>query len=282
MDFSRNRRDSGRLLPFVRRSLWVTLLLAMANGAFLYFAPSRAETDYAWPIRPPLSAAFMGAGYLSGMISVGLSLFVARYWRSLRMLVWPFFFFGLALLLTTLMHRDRFRWDYPPTWLWTAVYVVIPLWMLLVWTQQQRSREPDPPPDPRLRIIRTPSWVLGAVSAFVGTALLLVPGAFQRVWPWSLTPLLGRVFGSWYLLMCLTLLSGAAAFRQVHEVPVPYSSIAVWSVLALLAAILNVGSLRPESSGYWPWLVFHTVLSGICGWAALYAWHWMRREGQRL
>ena len=34
MDFSRNRRDSGRLLPFVRRSLWVTLLLAMANGAF--------------------------------------------------------------------------------------------------------------------------------------------------------------------------------------------------------------------------------------------------------
>ena len=90
------------------------------------------------------------------------------------------------------------------------------------------------------------------MSAFVGTALLLVPGAFQRVWPWSLTPLLGRVFGSWYLLMGLTLLSGAVAFRQVHEVSVPYSSIAVWSVLALLAAIRILGLLAVAGFPYCP------------------------------
>ena len=55
----------GRLLGVSRA--WVLLLLALAvvNGAFLFGVPARADTDCAWVVTPPISAASMGAGYLA-------------------------------------------------------------------------------------------------------------------------------------------------------------------------------------------------------------------------
>ena len=55
-------READPILPSSRVGAVVVLVLAIANGAFLYLVPSRAEPDYAWPIAPPVSAAFMGAG----------------------------------------------------------------------------------------------------------------------------------------------------------------------------------------------------------------------------
>jgi hypothetical protein len=57
----------------------------------------RAETEYAWSIEPPVNAVFIGAGFLAGTLATGLVL-------------------ASSLLLATIIHNDRFRWDYPPTW----------------------------------------------------------------------------------------------------------------------------------------------------------------------
>ena len=64
----------GRVLSLTRAGIWVLLVLAAANGLFLYFVPAQAETDYAWSIKPPVNAAFIGAGFLAGTLATGLVL----------------------------------------------------------------------------------------------------------------------------------------------------------------------------------------------------------------
>ena len=49
---------SGAMHRSTRAGIAVLLGLAILNAGFLYFLPARAATGYAWPIRPPISAAF--------------------------------------------------------------------------------------------------------------------------------------------------------------------------------------------------------------------------------
>jgi hypothetical protein len=67
----------GAMLVLTRAGIVLLLMLAIANGVFLYFFPAQAGPDYAWAI-PPINAAFMGAGYLAGMAAAALGVFVAR------------------------------------------------------------------------------------------------------------------------------------------------------------------------------------------------------------
>src|SRR5690348_12103296 len=145
-----------------RASLWPLLVLAVANGAFLYCLPGLA-THYAWSITPPINAAFMGAGYLGGLVPGFLGIFAAARWRSFRVLTLPFGVLGAVMLAATLIHVDKFFWDYPPTWLWTAVYAVIPPAAVVLWVRQERRAKPAPEEDPLVRPARWLSWAFGLV-----------------------------------------------------------------------------------------------------------------------
>ena len=68
----------GALQPSTRAGVGGLLALAVLNAAFLYFLPARAATGYAWAIRPPISAAFLGAGYLAGVVATALVVLQAR------------------------------------------------------------------------------------------------------------------------------------------------------------------------------------------------------------
>jgi hypothetical protein len=237
-------RERDPVLGSTHKGAAVVFVLAIANGGFLYFFPARAKPDYAWAIAPPVSAAFMGAGYLAGFVAAGLTL-RARHWRSMHSLVWPLAILSLGLLCATLIHAERFRWGHPPAWGWTIIYAVIPPGAAYLWLRQTRVASPPPPADPRLRWPRRLSWPLGAAFVLLGLVLVVTPGSLVDEWPWHLTPLLGRAFGSWYLLMGTLLLFAAATIARPHEVPIPYATVATWSVLTLLLPLLygdTVGS----------------------------------------
>ena len=70
LDVTMDRRH-GRVLGLTRAGIWVLAILAAANGLFLYFLPAQAETHYAWSIKPPVNAAFIGAGFLAGTLATG-------------------------------------------------------------------------------------------------------------------------------------------------------------------------------------------------------------------
>src|SRR3954454_12891801 len=161
----------GMLLPLTRAGVVVLLVLAAANGLFLYFFPSQAKEHYAWAISPPASAAFLGAGFLAGTVPTALVVFATERWRSLRTLPPALFVLAVTLLAATLLHADRFRWGYPPTWGWALVYATVPVGVTILWRNQERNPEPVPPAHPALGPVRVLSAVLGAVLV-IGAALL--------------------------------------------------------------------------------------------------------------
>src|SRR3954452_8369694 len=163
----------GRLQPLSRAGVVVLLLLAVANGIFLYLAPAHAEPNYAWAIAPPINAAFLGAGYLAGTVATALVVFATRHWRSLRTLPLPLVVLSTALLAATALHADRFRWDYAPTWVWTGVYLGVPFVVAFLWRRQERQAPAAPPAHAGLRSLRLASAALGAPIVAGALALFI-------------------------------------------------------------------------------------------------------------
>ena len=247
-----NASASGRLLGVSRAGVALLLLLAVGNGVFLYLAPAKAATAYAWSVQPPISAAFMGAGYLAGTVATGLVMFATRRWRSLRTLPLALVVLSAMLMTATIVHADRFRWDYAPTWVWTSVYAGVPLIVALLWWLQERDAEPVPAPDPGLRVVRTLSAVLGGVLVAGAALLFVLPEVFSPVWPWSLTPLLARVVAAWHAMVGTALLVCARTLRAPQEAIIPYATLAAWSLL-LLALPLSHGDafIREQPALLW-------------------------------
>jgi len=274
--------SSGRLLPVSRAGVVVLLALAVANGPFLYLVPGRAEQDYAWAIEPPINAGFLGAGYLAGTVATALVVFGARSWRSLRVLPLPLVVLSIALLTATVIHADRFRWDYPPTWLWTGIYACVPVLVALLWRLQERHAGPAPEPDPRLAALRARSAALGLLLVIGGAALILAPAALADVWPWPLTPLLARALGSWYLLAGCALLTAAVSLRRMHEVPIPYATLLAWSALLLALPALHADDLAERPAALVAWLAVQALLVALAVSALARAAPVLRAEGERL
>jgi hypothetical protein len=268
--------------PIVRLAFWPVLFLSIANGAYLYFFSSHAAEGYAWPVRPAASAAFMGAGYLAGVVSAVMSIFGARYWRSLNALIPGFTALAVVLSAATFIHADRFRWDYPLTWGWTAVYVALPFAGAWAWWMHTQGAASQPSArDPGLRPLRAVFLIAGAATASMGFAMCCFPSAFIEVWPWQLTVLMARVFGAWYFLNAAILLYSAAAARQPHELPIPSVALATFNLASLLIPLLHAGDMRHSATLFWPWVLLHLSL-GLCAvWATIRGLALMRRSQQR-
>src|SRR5690242_3164628 len=170
----------------------VLLALAILNAGFLYFMPARAATGYAWAIRPPISAAFLGAGYLAGVVATALAVLVARRWRSIQPLAIALVTLSVGLLAATLIHADRFRWGFPPTWVWAGVYALAPIGVGILARRQRANTMRPATADSRLRLLRALSLAFGAAMLAGAIALFAFPADLGRHWPWPLTTLLAQ------------------------------------------------------------------------------------------
>jgi hypothetical protein len=259
----RSLPPAGRLLALTRAGIWILFVLAAANGLFLYFLPGRAATDYAWAIKPPVSAAFIGAGFLAGTLATGLVLFATRRWRSLQTLPIALWVLATTLALATVIHNDRFKFDYPPTWVWALVYAGVPFAVPVLVYRQRRTAESRPAADPRLRPVRVISAAIGAVMLAGSLALYLAPADLGQHWPWMLTPLLGRVVAAWYALFGTMLVSCAVGLRHASEAFIPYATLACWSVLLLALPWLHPDDVTRSGSAFWIWIAGMLVLLAL-------------------
>ncbi|HET9017624.1 MAG TPA: hypothetical protein VFN57_18630 [Thermomicrobiaceae bacterium] len=250
--------EPGEILPITRVALFVLLGLGVANGVFLYLTPARAATGYAWSIKPAINAAFLGAGYLSGAFSAAVTLLAVRRWRAVRTMVWPLIAFGTLMLIATVVHRDRFRWGYPLTWVWTAVYVAVPLGTAGLWLLQRRAEPADTEPGGRPPFAAEAA-VTGAVLALVGVAIPLTPTAAIAHWPWAITPLLARAFGGWYILAGGILLVTALTARSAAETAVPSLTVACWSLLIIVLPLVHGEGVRTATMSFRAWVALHAL-----------------------
>jgi hypothetical protein len=253
----------GRVLGRTRAGIWVLLVLAAVNGLFLYLLPGLADSHYAWSIKLPVNAAFIGAGFLAGTLATGLVLATATRWRTFSTLPPALWVLASTLLAATIIHQDLFRWHYPLTWVWALVYAGVPIAVPLLVARQRRVAERDPPADPALRALRVLSAMLGAALVVGAAAFFVAPADLGKHWLWPLTPLLCRVVAGWYALFGTMLLSCAVGLRRPAEAIIAYATLAAWSVLLLALPLLHPDNV---SSGG-PWIALMFVLLGLSAYA---------------
>lgn len=190
--------------PGLRRLFAVAGALVLVVGTSLFFFPDRTDRNFAWTIATPLTAAFLGAGYLAAVVLEWVTA-RERVWARARLAVSPVLVFTCLTLVVTLVHRDRFHFGpaHPfvtrlGTWLWTAIYVTVPVVMVVLLVRQRRAAGADPPRDRPL-----PAWMriaLGGQGALLlvgGVALLVAPLEMEWLWPWPITALTGRAMAAW-------------------------------------------------------------------------------------
>ncbi len=233
----------GKLQGSTRAGISVLLALAILNAGFLYLLPGHAATGYAWAIRPAISAAFLGAGYLAGVVATALAVLAARRWRSIQPLAVALVTLSLALLTATLLHTDRFRWGYPPTWAWTGVYALAPFGVAILARRQRKATVRPAVADPRLRLLRLLSLAFGSAMLAGAIALFVFPTDLGRYWPWPLTALLAQAIAAWIAMIGAALLWCAHDLRRTHEAFIPYATLGAWCLALLALPVLHSADL---------------------------------------
>jgi hypothetical protein len=222
----------GRLLVVIG------LAVTVGTGAGLFLAPSSAGESFAWTIRVPLTAAFIGAGYLAGAaLGLGLVLRDGSWPRSRIVLATAF-----ALVTTNLIATLRFTDDFhlasgssrqvATAWIWLVVYVALPPAVLAVFVAHERrggraTWAVDEPLHPAVRIAFASTAI---VLVAVGLWLFLAPdGALAQRWPWHLTPVSAAIVATWPLTFAVTFAWALRErdWRRVRIAVVPGIAIAV-------------------------------------------------------
>ena len=265
------------VLPAMRVLLGAfAVLTALAFGSLFVLAPSTQRT-FAWTIQPPLTAAFIGAGYGAGFLLVVLSLRV-RSWAAVRVPIMTIFVFVVLTLAATLIHLDRLHFAREfaglevlakgAAWVWFVVYLVIPVAMLVLLVAQERAPGIDPPArHPVPPALRVALAVESAVLFVVGVLLFVVPSSAATVWPWVLTPFTGRIIAAWLLAFAAAtaLASVAGDLERLRTAAIAYTA---FGALVLVAVLRFPGTLDRGDLTAWLFVAVAVavVATGGIGW----------------
>ena len=252
----------------VRPLLWAFLITTFLGMVQLYIRYDSPDVAFAWTIEPPLSAAFLGAGYGGGLLLTGLTLRENR-WASARLTIVTVLIFTWLTLLVTLVHLDRFHLDSGASittvaaWLWLGIYVIVPPAMAVALYLALRAGEEDPPVlRPLTAAMRIALAVMGAAMLTAGLALLVDPSWVAKEWPWQLTPLTGRAIGAWLVAL------GLAAFQAIRERGIDrlrpgYLTFAVFGLLLAIALARHSDDVSWDRAGTWFYLAWLAALVAI-------------------
>lgn len=236
----------------------------------LYFFSERTEEFFAWTIQPPLTAAFLGAGYWAVTVAALLAIRQPE-WTKVR-IVLPVVVTGVAfILLATLLHLDRFHLDSPiftaklEAWAWLVLYVV--LVPLIIWGYWKQRRQTGYELD-RQELL--PGWlralmgITGAVMVLVGIGLFLLPvEVASAVWGWTLPPLSARMAGSWFAAIGVSMVIGVRE-NDYHRLYIAASAYISYAILQAINLLRFPDTPQWSSPGIWL-LIAVLVSVFICG-----------------
>jgi hypothetical protein len=251
----------------MRRMLLVAGVFVVAAGAQLFVLSEHTDRFFAWTVRPPLTAAFLGAGYWASAI---LELGSARRgeWARARIAMPAVLCFTTLTLAVTLRHLSRFDLDSIFGVAWLAVYAAFPVAMAAILIAQVRAAGADRPRATRLLpLTRAVLVVQAAALCAFGMALLIAPAHTAAVWPWALTPLTARAVGAW--LIGIAIVAAHMALEDAPErVNVAMLSYAAFAVLQLVAVARYPGTPDWTPAGAIAYIGFLvTMLAvGLHGW----------------
>ena len=175
--------------------LGVEVLFGLASSAAIFLNPGGSLANFAWPIKPDVMAATLGAIYFSTLFTLVPSVFIG-VWQNVRVLVLPGAVFTTVLLIATYLHWDKFSTTTIPFYVWFASYLLPPpVFAAMYWWHQSRSQPVGTDIGrPLPGAVRAFLLVNGlAVTVFVVVAFA-VPTILIQIAPWTFTPLTARAF----------------------------------------------------------------------------------------
>lgn len=257
----------------VRVLLAAFCLLTAAGFVSLFVLAGQTAQTFAWTIEPPATAAFLGAGYGAGFV---LSALMLRdpVWADTRVPYVTVLVFTWVTTAATFLHIDRMHFTTggdgpvaePAAWVWTGVYVAVPVAMAVLLPLQERT----PGTDPDVR--RSFPWWAKAVLGAQGLALLAVglilfaaPDVGDRLWPWALSPFTARVVSAWLVAFGVATL---LAWRVDDLARLRTATVAYAAFGALqLAVVLRFTDQVDWSGPGWPYVAAMVVITatGLVG-----------------
>lgn len=119
----------------------VEVFFGLAAITTIFLRPQDTQTSFAWPIRPDVMAAVLGAFYLASALIFVLPLF-AKSWQEVRVMILPTAAFSTAMLGATVLHWDAFSVGTFPFFLWLASYLLPPPIFVALYLWHQRRAAP--------------------------------------------------------------------------------------------------------------------------------------------
>ncbi|HLW61478.1 MAG TPA: hypothetical protein VKV57_16375 [bacterium] len=239
------RDDHVLLLTRVVAALIIPILILAVLA--LYLNPGQTAQNFAWTIRPRMTAMAMGAGYLMGAYFFVRVLTTSR-WHRVAAGFLPITAFTTAMALATILHLDRFHNGQWNAILWEVLYAITPVVILFTWLLNRRTDPGTPEANDATvpRFTRRAVAVMGTVALLSALILFVQPQFAIRIWPWSLTPLTARVFAGWLLL------PGIAGIYLCRECRwsgwrIPLESVTVANVFILIATVIAWNDWRPSN-----------------------------------
>ncbi len=189
----------------MRRILQAASLLVFLAGFQLFFFTEHTDLYFAWTIQPPLTAAFLGAGYYASFLLEFLASREKEWCRG-RIAVPAVFIFTTLTLVATILHADRFHFNSPETlarfaaWFWLAIYALVPPAMLVIWLRQWRVQGRDSArTNPLKSSVRAVLGIQSIVLLAMGIGLFGLMAPIVSIWPWKPTPLTSQAVGAWLI-----------------------------------------------------------------------------------
>jgi hypothetical protein len=246
----RTAANGQPLLASTRWLLRVIAVLVFLVGIPLYTRSAHTASEFAWTIKPPLTAAFMGAGYWAACL-LATQASMQRTWVNARLGLLAASLFTVLMLTATLIHLDKFHTHAATGIAWIVVYVATPIALAVVLPRQMRVAGGKPPRlAPMSTAARSVFTLQAAVMVVFGVALFVAGRGAQSLWPWLLTPLTARAIGAWLI----GLGAGAAlAAAEADWLRVGHAT----GAYALLGALQGIalarysGSVRFAGGGGW-------------------------------
>jgi hypothetical protein len=271
--------DAHGLLQATRGLLIASTVLTGLGFGALYLLAENTANSFAWTIQPPLTAAFLGAGYGAGLVLVVLALRDGR-WVHARLPLYTILVFVGLTLVPTLLHFDRLHIsaEFADTsgplakgaaWFWLAIYIGLPVVMVPVLLLQERAAGMDPPnlhPVPgRLRVALVVESIL---LVFPGLFMFAAPETAAMLWPWQLTPFTARVVAAWLIAFGVT--AAYAAVGDLARLRIGTIAYATFGILVLLAIARYPALLQWDRPSAWILIgaMLAVVVTGVLGWRA--------------
>jgi hypothetical protein len=241
--------------------VWLVVVSALLLGVSLSLLVLTEQTDrfFAWTVSPPLTAAFLGAGYAASCV---FQLLAARQRLWIRARIAPVgaLLFTSLTLLATLIHLDRFHLDSPIGVFWVAIYAVAPPVMLVLLIRQWRMPGADADrTQPLVTWLRLLLGMQALILLPLGAALFIAPTLMGPLWPWTLTPLTARAIGAWLIAV------GAGMVQAIWEndldrVRIALVSFALYGALQLVAIVRYPETINWSSPQAWLYAAFPVIL----------------------